>query len=108
MVGRGNDSWSSWSNDGEQGESPGDGGVKVLPHDLLLRPLLTGSQFTASTAHLRGLIHLHLGASDLAKEAFMEALSRDVKCFESFEVLVGGEMMSSEEGSLGLRVLGPR
>jgi len=29
----------------------------------------------------------------------MEALSRDVKCFEAFEMLVGGEMMSSEEGA---------
>lgn len=38
-------------------------------------------------------------ANELAKEAFMEALSRDVKCFESFEMLVGGEMMSSEEGA---------
>lgn len=28
----------------------------------------------------------------------MEALSRDVKCFESFESLVGGEMMTAEEG----------
>jgi hypothetical protein len=27
----------------------------------------------------------------------MEALSRDVKCFEAFEMLVGGEMMTSEE-----------
>ena len=41
-------------------------------------------------------------ATELAKEAFMEALSRDVKCFESFEMLVGGEMMSSEEGALRL------
>jgi anaphase-promoting complex subunit 6 len=44
-----------------------------------------------------------LGAADLAKEAFMEALSRDVKCFESFETLVGGEMMSAEEGKSSLR-----
>jgi len=36
----------------------------------------------------------------LAKEAFIEALSRDVKCFESFQVLVGSEMMSSAEGVL--------
>jgi anaphase-promoting complex subunit 6 len=56
-------------------------------------------QLTASTSHLRGLIHLHLGAADLAKEAFIEALSRDVKCFESFQVLVGSEMMSASEGS---------
>lgn len=27
----------------------------------------------------------------------MEALARDVKCFEAFEMLVGGEMMTSEE-----------
>lgn len=57
-------------------------------------------QLTASTAHLRGLIYLHLGASDLAKEAFVEALTRDVKCFESFQAIVGGEMMTSEEGEL--------
>ena len=43
---------------------------------------------------------MHLKATDLAKEAFMEALARDVKCFESFEMLVGSEMMSSEEGTL--------
>ncbi|GAA5828340.1 hypothetical protein JCM11251_006205 [Rhodosporidiobolus azoricus] len=66
---------------GEYGEGKGDGGIKL----------------TASAAHLRGLIHLHLKATDLAKEAFMEALSRDVKCFEAFEMLVGGEMMSGEE-----------
>ncbi|GAA6027906.1 hypothetical protein JCM8097_001775 [Rhodosporidiobolus ruineniae] len=65
----------------EFGEGKGDGGIKL----------------TASAAHLRGLIHLHLKATDLAKEAFMEALTRDVKCFEAFEMLVGGEMMSSEE-----------
>jgi len=58
------------------------------------------SKLTASAAHLRGLIHMHLKATDLAKEAFMEALARDVKCFESFEMLVGSEMMSSEEGTL--------
>ena len=28
----------------------------------------------------------------------MEALSCDVKCFESFEMLVGSERMSSDEG----------
>ncbi|GAA5868417.1 hypothetical protein JCM3774_003289 [Rhodotorula dairenensis] len=56
-----------------------------------------GIKLTASAAHLRGLIHLHMKANDLAKEAFMEALSRDVKCFEAFEMLVGGEMMSNDE-----------
>ncbi|SCZ93056.1 BZ3500_MvSof-1268-A1-R1_Chr6-2g08433 [Microbotryum saponariae] len=56
-----------------------------------------GIKLTASTAHLRGLIHLHLGATDLAKEAFMEALTKDVKCFESFQVLVGSEMMTNSE-----------
>ncbi|GAA5941504.1 anaphase promoting complex subunit CDC16 [Sporobolomyces koalae] len=56
-----------------------------------------GIKLTASAAHLRGLIYMHMKATDLAKEAFMEALSRDVKCFESYEMLVGSEMMSSEE-----------
>ncbi|KAM0788548.1 hypothetical protein ACM66B_001674 [Microbotryomycetes sp. NB124-2] len=56
-----------------------------------------GIRLTASIAHLRGLIHLHLGSADLAKEAFIEALSRDVKCFEAFQALVGGEMMSQTE-----------
>lgn len=58
---------------------------------------LNNLQLTASTAHLRGLIHLHQGANDLAKDAFVEALSRDVKCFESFEMLVSGEMMTHDE-----------
>lgn len=49
-------------------------------------------------SHLKGLIHLHLGSTDLAKESFLEALVRDVKCFESFQILVGGEMMQNEEG----------
>lgn len=40
-------------------------------------------------------------SNELAKEAFMEALTRDVKCFESFEMLIGGEMMSTEEGGFG-------
>lgn len=29
----------------------------------------------------------------------MEALALDVKCYESFEQLVGGEMLMPEEGS---------
>lgn len=79
----------------------GDGGIRVKPADHMLdfdAALTPLYQLTASTAHMRGVIHLHLGASDLAKDAFIEALTRDVKCFESFQALVGGEMMSSEEG----------
>jgi hypothetical protein len=48
--------------------------------------------------HLRGLIHLHLNAIDRAKMCFMEAVSLDVKCYESFDVLVGGNMMALDEG----------
>lgn len=48
--------------------------------------------------HLRGLIQLHLNASDRAKECFLEALSIDVKCYDSFEALVSGNMMSVREG----------
>ncbi|GAA5969752.1 hypothetical protein JCM11641_008031 [Rhodosporidiobolus odoratus] len=71
---------SGWGGAAEA-EGRGDGGIKL----------------TASAAHLRGLIHLHLKATDLAKSAFKEALERDVKCFEAFEMLVGGEMMTTEE-----------
>ncbi|KAL8286853.1 hypothetical protein RQP46_003859 [Phenoliferia psychrophenolica] len=78
MVGRGGILGTRISADEEE---PSDGGIKIA----------------ASTAHLRGLIHLHMGATDLAKDSFVEALSRDVKCFESFEMLVGSEMMSSDE-----------
>lgn len=48
-------------------------------------------------AHLRGLIHLQQGASNLAKDAFIEALLRDVKCFESYQMLVGSEMLTNDE-----------
>ncbi|GAA5851308.1 hypothetical protein JCM3766R1_004153 [Sporobolomyces carnicolor] len=75
MVGR----RGGFVNEGESGR--GDGGIKL----------------TASAAHLRGIIHMHLKATDLAKEAFMEALTRDVKCFESYEMLVGSEMMTNDE-----------
>lgn len=46
---------------------------------------------------------MHLKATDLAKEAFMEALTRDVKCFESYEMLVGSEMMTNDEGEPSVR-----
>lgn len=48
--------------------------------------------------HLRGLVQLHLNASERAKECFMEALSIDVKCYDSFEALVSGHMMDVYEG----------
>lgn len=48
--------------------------------------------------HLRGLVHLHLNAAERAKECFMEALSIDVKCYDSFDALVSGNMMDVNEG----------
>jgi anaphase-promoting complex subunit 6 len=86
----------------------GDGGMKVkfFPKvESECVPTNTNfiEQLTASAAHLRGLIHMHMKATELAKEAFMEALTRDVKCFESYEMLVGSEMMSSEEGEQTIR-----
>ena len=49
--------------------------------------------------HLRGLVQLHLNASDRAKECFLEALSIDVKCYDSFELLVSGNMLDVQEGN---------
>ncbi|BGP14743.1 hypothetical protein JCM10213_004317 [Rhodosporidiobolus nylandii] len=80
MVGR-RGGWGLGEEGPGEAGGRGDGGIKL----------------TASASHLRGLIHLHLKATDLAKEAFMDALTRDVKCFEAFEILVGGEMMGAEE-----------
>lgn len=45
---------------------------------------------------------LKLNRGDQAKQCFMEALALDVKCYESFEQLMSGEMMTLEEGSTGL------
>lgn len=58
-----------------------------------------GIKFEASMCHLRGVVHLHHKATDKAKECFLEALSLDVKCYESFEALVGGHMLEPEEGA---------
>ena len=48
--------------------------------------------------HLRGLVMLKLNRSDQAKQCFLEALALDVKCYDSFEQLINGEMMSVDEG----------
>jgi hypothetical protein len=50
--------------------------------------------------NLRGLLMLKLNRGDQAKACFMEALALDVKCYDAFEQLVGGEMMTLEEGAL--------
>lgn len=44
-------------------------------------------------------MQLHLNAADRAKECFMEALSIDVKCYDSFDALVSGNMMDVNEGA---------
>lgn len=41
---------------------------------------------------------LKLNRGDQAKHCFMEALALDVKCYDAFEQLVSGEMMTPEEG----------
>jgi anaphase-promoting complex subunit 6 len=48
--------------------------------------------------HLRGLLMLKLNRGDQAKNCFMEALALDVKCYEAFEQLISGEMMTPIEG----------
>lgn len=48
--------------------------------------------------HLRGILMLKLNRGDQAKHCFMEALALDVKCFDAFQQLVSGEMMTPDEG----------
>ncbi|KAI0767907.1 TPR-like protein [Irpex lacteus] len=56
-----------------------------------------GIKIEASMCHLRGLLMLKLNRGDQAKHCFMEALALDVKCYESFEQLISGEMMTPNE-----------
>lgn len=56
------------------------------------------AQIEASMCNLRGLLMLKLNRGDQAKHCFMEALALDVRCYEAFEHLVNGEMMTPEEG----------
>ena len=41
---------------------------------------------------------LKLNRGDQAKQCFMEALALDVKCYDAFDQLVTGEMMTPDEG----------
>ena len=48
--------------------------------------------------HLRGILMLKLNRGSQAIQCFMEALALDVKCYDAFEQLVTGEMMTPDEG----------
>ena len=48
--------------------------------------------------NLRGILMQKLNRGDQAKQCFMEALALDVKCFDAFEQLINGEMMTPQEG----------
>lgn len=41
---------------------------------------------------------LKMNRGDQAKQCFMEALALDVKCYDAFEQLITGEMLSPDEG----------
>ncbi|KAF8072071.1 hypothetical protein FPV67DRAFT_1483779 [Lyophyllum atratum] len=56
-----------------------------------------GIKVEASMCHLRGILMLKLNRGDQAKQCFMEALALDVKCYDAFEQLVTGEMMTPDE-----------
>ncbi|KAH9928423.1 TPR-like protein [Amylocystis lapponica] len=56
-----------------------------------------GIKIEASMCHLRGLLMLKLNRGEQAKHCFLEALALDVKCYEAYDQLIGGEMMSAAE-----------
>ncbi|KAJ7429851.1 hypothetical protein B0H11DRAFT_1766350 [Mycena galericulata] len=56
-----------------------------------------GIKIEASMCHLRGILMQKLNRGDKAKQCFMEALAIDVNCFDAFERLVSGEMMTPDE-----------
>ena len=44
------------------------------------------------------MLRLKMNRGESAKECFMEALALDVKCYEAFDQLISGEMMTADEG----------
>ncbi|KAH8100117.1 TPR-like protein [Cristinia sonorae] len=56
-----------------------------------------GIKIEASMCHLRGILMIKLNRPNQAKNCFMEALSLDVKCYESFMHLVSSEMLTPDE-----------
>ena len=76
-----------------------DGGIKVVRIlTALALSIFIQRQVEASMCHLRGLLMLKLNRGDQAKACFMEALTLDVKCYDAFDQLISGEMMTLEEG----------
>ncbi|KAF8150604.1 cell division control protein 16 [Crassisporium funariophilum] len=56
-----------------------------------------GIKVESSMCNLRGVLMLKLNRGDQAKQCFMEALALDVKCYDAFDQLVTGEMMTPDE-----------
>ncbi|KAI0034227.1 TPR-like protein [Vararia minispora EC-137] len=56
-----------------------------------------GIKVEASMCNLRGILMLKLNRGDQAKACFMEALTLDVKCYDAFDQLISGEMMTVDE-----------
>ncbi|THH07066.1 hypothetical protein EW145_g3642 [Phellinidium pouzarii] len=56
-----------------------------------------GIKIEASMCCLRGMLKLKLNRGESAKDCFMEALALDVKCYEAFDQLISGEMMTADE-----------
>jgi hypothetical protein len=75
-------------------------GYQGLTFTLVQLPelLMLFLQVEASMCHLRGVLMLKLNRGDQAKHCFMEALALDVKCYDAFDQLISGEMMTPDEG----------
>ncbi|KAF9036148.1 hypothetical protein BJ165DRAFT_1354578 [Panaeolus papilionaceus] len=56
-----------------------------------------GIKVEASMCNLRGILMLKLNRGEQAKQCFMEALALDVKCYDAFDQLITGEMMTPDE-----------
>lgn len=56
-----------------------------------------GIKIEASMCNLRGILMVKTNRTERAKQCFMEALALDVKCYEAFDQLMSGEMMTPEE-----------
>ncbi|KIM22962.1 hypothetical protein M408DRAFT_332630 [Serendipita vermifera MAFF 305830] len=56
-----------------------------------------GIKVEASMCHLRGVLYMRLNRPERAKTCFLEAISLDVRCFESFNTLIQCQMLTVEE-----------
>lgn len=67
--------------------------------DLLKKQMPTEQKkLESALQHLRGIVYGKMSDYERAKECHLSAVKLDVQCYESFNLLVSGHMLTAEEG----------